>query len=558
METRRQRQTLILANHVGYDCHAPKRAVLRAFEPHPGLSFRLVHHDTGETVLTGPVRVEGPVDQWRDWIFHSMDFSAWSEPGSFTVEVELPIGRVASAPFEIGPRQLLMNTLSDILFYYKGQRHTGAVDAADRRTTIIDRPGVVVDTHGGWCDATADWCRNLSHLNHSSYMNPQQAPLPVWTMLDAADRLEGRSFQGCQALLIRLREEAVHGADYLVRAQDPAGFFYEMVGYNRKTGESVVYENTYLHTRKPETGYQAGMRQGAGMTIAVLARTAAAGLSGDHGPEQYLRTAVSAFEHLEVHNLEYLNDGKENIVDDYCALLAATELRLATREERWLEHARKRAASLVDRVSEGGGWQGWLRADDEGRRPFFHASDEGLPLVALLRYLKIETDAARREAVENALRRVLAFQLALIREVVNPFQYARQLVRRFSETQFRTSFFMPHDNETRYWWQGENARLGSLATAFLMCREALPDAPEPDFLLSAAQSQIDWILGLNPFDASMLHGRGRNNKEYSPECPNAPGGIYNGITANPANENDIAYLVDDYVGQMDKAWRWVE
>ena len=36
----------------------------------------------------------------------------------------------------------------------------------------------------------------------------------------------------------------------------------------------------------------------------------------------------------EAHNLEYLDDGQENIIDDYCALLAASELYAARRRSR--------------------------------------------------------------------------------------------------------------------------------------------------------------------------------------------------------------------------------
>jgi len=49
------------------------------------------------------------------------------------------------------------------------------------------------------------------------------------------------------------------------------------------------------------------------------------------------------------------------------------------------------------------------------------------------------------------------------------------------------------------------------------------------FRLSACQ--LSWIVGRNPFDSSMLQGRGRNNADYSSDFPNLPGGIVNGITS---------------------------
>src|SRR5204862_437009 len=78
----------------------------------------------------------------------------------------------------------------------------------------------------------------------------------------------------------------------------------------------------------------------------------------------------------------------------------------------------------------------------------------------------------------------------------------------------RSAFVSPHHNEPGYWWQGEPARLPSLAPAALLtAREAPPSAPA---LRRYAVDQLDWILGLNPFDISMLQGRGRHNPDLLP------------------------------------------
>ena len=55
---------------------------------------------------------------------------------------------------------------------------------------------------------------------------------------------------------------------------------------------------------------------------------------------------------------------------------------------------------------------------------------------------------------------------AVTAEVNNPFGYARQLVR--TDGKVRTAFFFPHDTEAAPWWQGENARLASMAAAARM------------------------------------------------------------------------------------------
>jgi hypothetical protein len=90
-----------------------------------------------------------------------------------------------------------------------------------------------------------------------------------------------------------------------------------------------------------------------------------------------------------------------------------------------------------------------------------------------------------------------------------------------------------------------------------------PDPRSPELeaaytLEAYARDQLNWILGLNPFDACMLHGFGRNNPEYEPDYPNAFGGICNGITAGFADEEDIDFLPDLYARRREQRWRWSE
>ena len=117
----------------------------------------------------------------------------------------------------------------------------------------------------------------------------------------------------------------------------------------------------------------------------------------------------------------------------------------------------------------------YWRADRE-RRPFFHPSDAGLPVISLLEYAKIATPD-QRSKVRQAVERSLRFELGVTAEVNNPFGYARQLVR-MGDGKIRTAFFFPHDTEAAPWWQGENARLASLAAAARMAVALFADTPE--------------------------------------------------------------------------------
>jgi len=545
----------ILLSHVGFEPGASKRAVVGADEPTDLGTAAVREASSGEAMMTVEPGGWCTVENWGGH-FATIDFDGLSEPGTYVVEVN----GARSAPFEIGAHQRLAHSLSDISFYFRGQRHTGPMDAADRRASFVDREGTV-DVHGGWCDASADWSKNLSHLNHSNYLNPQQAPLAVWAMLETIEQLAGNAHGSARFLRDRFTEEAGWGADFLARMQDGAGYFYEMAIHNRRTGRTEIRNHTYgWGDAEAEAGrYRAGFRQGGGMAIAALARAAAAGVGCELATQDYLLAAQRGFDHLRQHNAEYLNDGRENIIDDYCVLLAATELHAATEDEHYLETARQRAKALMDRVSEGFGYDGWLRSDEAGERPFFHAAEEGLPLVALMRYRQVEPDAARRQRVMETARRMAAFHVAITNEADNPFRYMRQLAKATDEPEPRARYFLPHRNETEYWWQGENGRIASLAAGLLAYRAGLNgEDPQRDELLTCAGAQLDWIFGANPFDTCMLHGQGRNNREYAVDAPNAPGGVYNGITADPDDESGIAFLSGPHGENPKYTWRWAE
>jgi hypothetical protein len=309
-----------------------------------------------------------------------------------------------------------------------------------------------------------------------------------------------------------------------------------------------------------DADYEVSYRSGGGIAIAALAMASAYRISGEYGGADYLKTAEAAFDYLERNNAALTNDGRDNIVDDYCALAAATELFRVTHRDSYKAAADRRARSLMARLFTSADGRTYWRADDADR-PFFHASDAGLPVVSLLYYEEVADESTRRQVLD-VVKRSLAAELKITEEVPNPFGYARQFVQ--SKTGGRSArFFFPHDSEVAPWWQGENARLASLAAAAHLAAQALAqDAPLARQLRAYAARQLDWILGLNPFDSSMLHGAGRNNPEHmfldSWEFTNIPGGISNGITAGFHDENDIDYNLTHVQTGGDNDWRWSE
>jgi len=569
----------VLINHVGYDPAGPKRAVIEGKPGDAFDAFKVKEFETGKEVLSGVPKPVGPVQKWKDWTFWTIDFTPVLQEGTYVIECSSAKGTIRSYPFLVLKNVLERNTLSDVVYYFKGQRSSGLWDKADRKLKFDGKDGMI-DAHGGWFDATGDYGKHMSHLSFSTYFNPQQISMSAWSLFKSFQELEASGNPYFKQYKKRLLDEAMFGADYLVRMKNPNGSFYITVsgrGPEKKPEDRIISAKAERHIiLTPETkdkvrdygrekikgdaAFEAGFREGAGVSIAALAMAATYPVSGDFTAADYLKAAEDAFAFLEKNNLSYANDGKENILDDYSALTAAVELYKATKKPVYKAAADQRAASLMARLMPDASPADYWRADDKDR-PFFHPADAGLPVVALADYYDI-ADVATKAKVVDGVKRSMAFELAVTAEVANPFGYSRQLVQSKNGAR-RTSFFFPHDTETAPWWQGENARLGSMAAAAKRAvRLCAADKALADKYRAFGRDQLNWILGLNPFDACMLQGRGRNNPQYiffeSYEYTNAPGGIVNGITGGYKDEADIDLNLHFSVTGKDDDWRWAE
>jgi thiol-disulfide isomerase/thioredoxin len=587
----------VLTNQIGYETNKPKRAVFIATHPFPPLVFALIDETTGHPVYHGKAVYSGPVDKWKNWLFWTIDFTSFNTSGTYRLKMSAP-GVISSEPFIIGTNVLEKATLSDILYYFKGQRSAGLLDQADHHLPLPSsarNPAAVakasgngdttLDLHGGWYDATGDYGIHLSHLSFSSYFNPQQVPFVVYSLLKTYELLTRRPGSDYRQFMRRILDEAMYGADYLVRVQAKGGSFYRSIGapgpgkLAKDRAISPEQQSYRIKASKDASfggdskasdwrSYQCSFRSGGGMAIAALAMASMTGVPGDFSNTRYLQAAEAAFAFLQTNNPAMTNDGKPNIVDDYCALAAATELYKATRSDSFRNAAEGYAQRLLDRLQSWNNYTDYWRADNADR-PFFHPSDAGLPLVSLLYYCPYATEKTQT-AIKAAVKRSLEHELAITHEVNNPFGYSRQLVQDTLGNR-RSSFFFPHGSEASPWWQGEDARLASMAAAARLAiplYTPAPTHPAPadhrfvDSLETFALDQLNWILGLNPYDASMLQGTGRNNPAYgffgTFEYTNAPGGIVNGVTSGLDDENDVDFNLSYAQTKKDYDWRWAE
>jgi hypothetical protein len=540
----------ILCNHLGYAPDDAKVLLIEAPERTAWRELTLVALPGGATVWQGQAQFAGGVDGWSVGPWWRVDVSTVRAPGRYALRWATADAAGQGEGFEIADHLFGQVLVSDILFYLKGQRSAGIYDRADRAAKRVG-DGAVRDVRGGWFDASGDTSKYLSHLSYANHMNPQQTPLVVWVLARAWHLY--RAAGASAYFLERLQAEALHGADWLVRMQDPEGFWHVTV-FDRWTKDPAQRELCSYRTQKGDkyADYQAGWRQGGGMAAAALALASTLGDGDGFRAADYLAAARRGFAHLQQHGTAYLDDGAENIIDDTCALLAAVELQAVAPAAMTAAELAKRAAGLLARRRATNGTV-WLAADAAGERSWFHASDAGLPLVTLLR-LAAAHPAHPQAGTACALAcELMQAQLALGRTRGNPFGYPPPRVK-VPGAAGRVQWFYPHDNPSGYWWQGENARLASLAAA----AQGVSAATGEGGPAAAGRRWVDWILGANPFDRCMLQGRGRHNPAYTPPYDNAPGGVCNGITSGFADENDIAFAPAPQRDDPAQNWRWGE
>jgi type 1 glutamine amidotransferase len=551
-----QEKVTILASQVAYNQYGPKMAVVKCDEPLSSFTpFDIVDAMTFETVFSGKLTQGAEVKDWSPGVFYSRaDFSSLQKTGYYKLMVHLYGKAYSSYDFQVDDNAIGKMAMPAILNFFLGQRANSPQELEADKSITLYGSNKTVDLHGGWCDASGDISKYFSHLAYTNFMSPQQIPMVTWSLVNTSETASKLLDE------IHAREgmikEAIYGADYIMRSLSPEGFFYMTVFTYFNKDPKARRVVGLLADSKTTSDYQCAWREGGGMAIASLARISQWKMDGDFTSRQYLQGAERAFSHLLVNSTKYADDGKDNVIDDYCALMASSELWITTGKSLYRNEARKRAENLAARVSP----DGYFIANDTNR-PFWHAADAGLPIIALVRYLDKEADKTYRELALGTIKKALDYNLKITDEVSNPFGYPRQTF--LCKGRVQNGFFIPHENESGWWWQGEDARLGSLAAAAIVGGRLIYPGKAAfgvnQQLADYAGHLVSWILGCNPYNICMMYGYGRNNVPTMSAMyghGSGRGGISNGITGRDGNGDGSG--IDFRMEDNGNEWRWSE
>ncbi|HNY87232.1 MAG TPA: glycoside hydrolase family 9 protein [Candidatus Hydrogenedentes bacterium] len=475
----------VLVNQAGYDTGAPKAFVVQA--GFPALKARFAVVDTnGKEVFGGAL----PSPGWRitgfyghDWgfFYRRGDFSSVDAPGTYRVRVTLDEVTAESYPFEIGPERLWQATARPAYRFFWYQRcgmeipgFHGACHLDDASTPDSACPSLA----GGWHDAG----------DYNKYHNA-----PYVYGLARAYGLRAAAFDALRpAGEDGFWEELLWGADHVRRMVAPDGSAFGSIttGYGYWGPPERETDNL------PCTGDERPAASDAGAAPdehhAALARMAAlAKETGRGGAEAPAETAARSLDHA-------LQAGRRG----WLQLSTATDLFTATGDPRHAETARALARELAPGPL---GDVNSLMADTLERYDRALGEDHTAVLAAAL--------AAKADSLAARAR--------------NPFG-----VVAFGDPDKPNYFNTPADKGG--WRVGTNSQV--LEAAALAAR-ALRYQENPAWR-KLVHDQFNWVLGVNPFNLSLMEGVGsaflptyHHRYTFSGVPRGAvPGSVVNGVT----------------------------
>lgn len=225
------------------------------------------------------------------------------------------------------------------------------------------------------------------------------------------------------------------------------------------------------------------------------------------------------------------------------ALYACMALYQATKEAKWLEAARSRAAALIDlqvgEQSASSAAAACFRVGP-GQAEYAHAYTDGffgpMGLCELLAAQPEHADAPRwRTAIQRIVDQQLAGAARNPWGVIPVYWYAEDPggARKAGDAYFK--YFYRHDTFN----VGINADILGCALFLLRAGRLLGDPR----CFAVACRQVDWVLGCNPLDASTVEGVGRNQPErlingdeFFPPVPQIPGAVMTGAVGDANDE----------------------
>lgn len=503
----------IAFSHSGYTVGAQKSAMASDLAAR---EFSLIDQETGQAVFTKPVEAAGtPLGK-----FQILDFSEFRRPGTYAIKA----GGALTRPFKIGDDAWRNSIWKAVNFMYSercGTEITGIHNRCHQDIyTVHENQRIVVN--GGYHDAG-----DLSATGHT--------PAMAYALLSLADSLKRGGEDS--ALTARLLEEAKWGLNWVLKTRFGDGY--------RSTGQLVSYWTDGIMGTADDRFGEAVNNPEWNFRVAAVEALAAQVLK-DSEPDLATRSLVTAEE-----DWKFAVEGLKNaapLPEVYGAsdelerisfgVVASVELYEATGEKRYADEA----VALGDEVlaSQERRLQPWnipltgyfyTSPKRENLFHRFHIGQEQEPIIALIRLCEALPNHDNWMKWYSAIVLHSQYYLKPAAAVDEPYGVLPAGVYRDSEvrlipeskdwTPLRAADRDVYLEEVHkgiplggeyylrrfpVWFdfRGNSSVLLSQAKALSAAGQLRGDLAAEDL----AQKQAQWLVGRNPFSASLMYGEG--------------------------------------------------
>lgn len=480
----------VLVNQAGYDVGAPKRFVVQANFKAEAASYEVIDGEgvaIHEGMLENPERITGYYGQ--DWghFYYTGEFSEMDAPGNYRIRVIMDGAKEVSWPFEVDVNRLWKACAKAGFRFFYYQRCGMAVPGFHEACHLDDATGPNGEGQyplwGGWHDAG-----DYNKYHNAPYV--YGLACAYTEQRDAFDAL-GEAPSGFSEFF----DEILWGGDHVRRMvmADGSAFGSITSGYGF-WGPPELETDNISGTGDERPGSRVS-GDNPDMHQAALARIAAL-LDGKGAMDM----AYSEWVDTAARSLDYaLKEGRRGLPQ----LSTAVDLFICTKNKQYADLAASLCAELFP--------------------------ETGLPDPSAA-----HIEAARRYDAVFGTTLAAGMKAGALRKAEQMLAFARN--------PFGVCTFGPADNPNFFgtpadkggWRVGTNSHLLE-AAAFMAMASRYESRPE---FMAFIYNQFNWVLGMNPYNISMMEGVG---SAFSPSYHHryvfsgvkrgaVPGGVVNGIT----------------------------
>jgi hypothetical protein len=515
----------LLVNQVGY---VPQAAKILVTKGTITTNFEVINLETQKVVFTGAIK-PNPGDFGE---YSTGDFTALMQEGRYYVKADT----LRSYPFTIS-KGVYQTPLNLIISYFSLQRcgssTTGYLSPCHLDDGIRMDNGKHQDVTGGWHDA--------SDLR-------KWVEATLYTVFGLGKTYELHDEKNPQRE--RIIEELLWGNDYFLKMQEPQGYLMANIGGNENRwsdSEIGTKDDRIIRTNPVNMLSQFNFIT----SEAILARIIKT-KDGKYS-KKCLDAAAKCFDWC-------IKSNKETSPAVLGASIqAGIEMYKTTKQNIYRDFAVLKAAELkkLQAINQEGGVGGFFYTSTSSQEPYKHIWWGCFEFISLCDLIEIFPDHKDvpiwKEMITDYANGYLSFMSHKNSFGIIPYGlFTKQDPggdRKVGNYWYR--YFMQPELS---WWVGINSNIASSGIGLMKAGRILNDPK----LEAIAQKQLDWILGVNPFNSSTMITVGYNNPvrfinggEFRPPVPLLPGAVMNGLGGD---HNDQPNLITKNNWQQSEYW----